>query len=241
MSPGAETEIVTVNAAAEGVVLERSSSELGNVIRSKEIQQLPLNGRNFTQLLIFVSRGNAGVDSAGLVNQHDGCRHQRNSGHKLLQAGVLRAAKPRDLLPDGRDREHGHSRRDLRIPADYRCHAGIQSAIAHGRRGVRDSHRRRGEHAVEVRYKPVPRISMGVRSQQHFRRPEHLQRLLLCGAVRTGHAQHDACCSGSLRSKPVRRLAWRSHLEKQDLLLWSLRRLAIQQAGSLPGIGADYC
>ena len=53
MSPGAETEIVTVNAAAEGVVLERSSSELGNVIQSKEIQQLPLNGRNFTQLLIL--------------------------------------------------------------------------------------------------------------------------------------------------------------------------------------------
>ena len=53
LSPGAPTEIVTVNAASEGVMLERSSSELGNVIQSKEIQQLPLNGRNFTQLLIL--------------------------------------------------------------------------------------------------------------------------------------------------------------------------------------------
>ena len=52
-SPGAVTDTVTVNAAAEGVMLEKSSSELGNVIQSKEIQQLPLNGRNFTQLLIL--------------------------------------------------------------------------------------------------------------------------------------------------------------------------------------------
>jgi len=53
LSPGAVTDTVTVNAAAEGVMLEKSSSELGNVIQSKEIQQLPLNGRNFTQLLIL--------------------------------------------------------------------------------------------------------------------------------------------------------------------------------------------
>ena len=53
LSVGTESETVTVNAAAEGVMLQRSSSELGNVIESKEIQNLPLNGRNFTQLLIL--------------------------------------------------------------------------------------------------------------------------------------------------------------------------------------------
>src|SRR5690348_10894331 len=45
---GAESETVTVNAASEGVMLQRSSSELGSVIESREIQNLPLNGRNFT-------------------------------------------------------------------------------------------------------------------------------------------------------------------------------------------------
>lgn len=50
---GAESETVTVNAASEGVMLQRSSSELGSVIESREIQNLPLNGRNFTQLLIL--------------------------------------------------------------------------------------------------------------------------------------------------------------------------------------------
>ncbi|HVH69583.1 MAG TPA: carboxypeptidase regulatory-like domain-containing protein, partial [Candidatus Dormibacteraeota bacterium] len=43
------TERVTVN--AEAVMLERSSSELGTVISEQAISDIPLNGRNFTQLL----------------------------------------------------------------------------------------------------------------------------------------------------------------------------------------------
>jgi hypothetical protein len=50
---GSTSETVEVSAAAEGVMLERSSSELGSVIETKEIQQLPLNGRNFTSLLVL--------------------------------------------------------------------------------------------------------------------------------------------------------------------------------------------
>lgn len=53
LSVGAENETVTVEATNEGIMLQRGSSELGNVIESKEIQNLPLNGRNFTQLLIL--------------------------------------------------------------------------------------------------------------------------------------------------------------------------------------------
>src|SRR6266481_2524218 len=53
LSVGSTTEIVKVTAGQEGVMLQNSSSELGNVIQTKEIQQLPLNGRNFTSLLIL--------------------------------------------------------------------------------------------------------------------------------------------------------------------------------------------
>jgi hypothetical protein len=53
MSIGSTTEIVKVTAGQEGVMLQTSSSELGSVIQTKEIQQLPLNGRNFTSLLIL--------------------------------------------------------------------------------------------------------------------------------------------------------------------------------------------
>jgi hypothetical protein len=53
LSVGSTTEVVKVTAGQEGVMLQNSSSELGNVIQTKEIQQLPLNGRNFTSLLIL--------------------------------------------------------------------------------------------------------------------------------------------------------------------------------------------
>lgn len=48
---GAVSETVTVTAEAQ--LLQASSSELGTVVSERPIQQLPLNGRNFTQLLIL--------------------------------------------------------------------------------------------------------------------------------------------------------------------------------------------
>jgi outer membrane receptor protein involved in Fe transport len=47
---GATSETVEV-VASEGEVLQTTSSELGTVIPEKSIHELPLNGRNFTQLL----------------------------------------------------------------------------------------------------------------------------------------------------------------------------------------------
>ncbi len=41
----------TVEVSAAGELVERSSVELGSVISEREVQELPLNGRNFTQLL----------------------------------------------------------------------------------------------------------------------------------------------------------------------------------------------
>src|SRR5580704_3406304 len=46
LSVGAVTETVKVSAEQEGVMLQNSTSDLGNVIQTSEIQQLPLNGRN---------------------------------------------------------------------------------------------------------------------------------------------------------------------------------------------------
>jgi hypothetical protein len=49
MTVGAVNETVSVQ--AEGQTLETGSSQLGTVIGSREVTDLPLNGRNFTQLL----------------------------------------------------------------------------------------------------------------------------------------------------------------------------------------------
>ena len=48
---GTANEVVTVQADVQG--LQTSSSELGSVIGQKAVQDLPLNGRNFTQLLLL--------------------------------------------------------------------------------------------------------------------------------------------------------------------------------------------
>src|SRR5262249_30439866 len=49
LAAGAQTEVVSVEATAEQ--LQVSSAELGTVIATKQVNDLPLNGRNFTQLL----------------------------------------------------------------------------------------------------------------------------------------------------------------------------------------------
>jgi hypothetical protein len=51
---GNATQNVTVN-ASEGAALETATSELGTVVNRKEVNDLPLNGRNFTQLLTITA------------------------------------------------------------------------------------------------------------------------------------------------------------------------------------------
>ncbi len=50
---GSTSETVTVNADAVGVMIQRASTELGTTIDQQAMTELPLNGRNFTQLLIL--------------------------------------------------------------------------------------------------------------------------------------------------------------------------------------------
>jgi len=49
LSIGSTTQ--TVNVESAGVHVENSTAELGSVIQSQEVNDLPLNGRNFTELL----------------------------------------------------------------------------------------------------------------------------------------------------------------------------------------------
>ena len=51
LEPGTASQTVTVVASEASAAVERQSSELGTEIEAKQIHDLPLNGRNFTQLL----------------------------------------------------------------------------------------------------------------------------------------------------------------------------------------------
>ncbi|HEX4807887.1 MAG TPA: carboxypeptidase-like regulatory domain-containing protein [Bryobacteraceae bacterium] len=50
---GSTSDTVTVNADAVGVMIQRASTELGTTLDEKAVHELPLNGRNFTELLIL--------------------------------------------------------------------------------------------------------------------------------------------------------------------------------------------
>src|ERR1700693_5720525 len=50
---GASTETVTVSADSVGVMVQRATTELGTTFDEQMVHELPLNGRNFTQLLIL--------------------------------------------------------------------------------------------------------------------------------------------------------------------------------------------
>ncbi len=72
LAVGATSETVTVNADAVGVMIQRASTELGTTIDEEAMHELPLNGRNFTELLILqpgvnpvnTAQGGNGVGSA---------------------------------------------------------------------------------------------------------------------------------------------------------------------------------
>jgi Carboxypeptidase regulatory-like domain/TonB-dependent Receptor Plug Domain len=66
MELGTVSETVTVTAAAP--VIERTTSQISTVIEQKQVEDLPLNGRNFTQLATLspgVTRGVPGSNAAG--------------------------------------------------------------------------------------------------------------------------------------------------------------------------------
>jgi len=66
MKVGSANDVV--NVSAQAVALETSTAELGTVVQTKEVNDLPLNGRNFTELLLLtpgVSAANPLQNSGG--------------------------------------------------------------------------------------------------------------------------------------------------------------------------------
>jgi hypothetical protein len=69
---GSSTETVTVSAESVGLMLQRATTELGSIIDEQMMHELPLNGRNFTALLIIqpgvnpvnTAQGGNGIGSA---------------------------------------------------------------------------------------------------------------------------------------------------------------------------------
>ncbi len=103
LTPGATTENVEVSSAAPLVATD--SSDLGEVIQGKQVIDLPLNTRNFTQLATLtpgVSRGmNINGNSNGTQGNAETYRYN-NSGGAVLNVNGLRP-QAHNFLLDGFD------------------------------------------------------------------------------------------------------------------------------------------
>jgi len=102
LTPGAVSEQVEV--AADAVLLSSVSSDIGLTVESKQIQDLPLNGRNFTQLATLipgVSRGVPGNVATGEGNNAETFRYGTSGGASLVVNGERPQAN--NFMLDGLD------------------------------------------------------------------------------------------------------------------------------------------
>ena len=102
LETGAVTETVQVTAAAP--LVESASSNLGEVVVGPQVTELPLNGRNFTQLATLVpgvTRGVPNSDAGGQNGNAETYRYNDSGGAALAVNGLRPQAN--NFLLDGFD------------------------------------------------------------------------------------------------------------------------------------------
>ncbi len=93
LTPGSVSESVTVDAGA--TVVDTTSSSTGEVITGQQVTELPLNGRNFTQLALLtpgVTRGAYGSQASGVGNNAETFRYNQTGGAALSVNGLRQQA-----------------------------------------------------------------------------------------------------------------------------------------------------
>jgi hypothetical protein len=100
----------TVNVSAEVPLVDTSTSSLGEVIQGRQVTELPLNGRNFTQLALLtpgVTRGAYGdIASGGSSGTNAETFRNSETGGAALSANGLRP-QANNFILDGVDNNEG--------------------------------------------------------------------------------------------------------------------------------------
>ncbi len=94
----------TVDVSAEVPLIDTQTSTTGEVIQGRQITELPLNGRNFTQLALLapgVTRGDYGDQASGVNNNVETFRNGETGGAALSVNGLR--AQANNFILDGLD------------------------------------------------------------------------------------------------------------------------------------------
>ncbi|MGH9524557.1 MAG: TonB-dependent receptor domain-containing protein [Terriglobales bacterium] len=86
---GNTSEAVEVSASSVGAMIQSVTTELGTTIDTQQIEQLPLNGRNFTQLLILQPGVNPVDTSQGNSNGNTGAGGGPDGGNISIPGSVV--------------------------------------------------------------------------------------------------------------------------------------------------------
>jgi hypothetical protein len=106
LQPGSVSESVTVDAGS--TVVDTTTSSSGEVIQGQQVVELPLNGRNFTQLALLtpgVTRGAYGSQASGIGNNAETFRYGQTGGAALTVNGLRQQAN--SYILDGIDNNEG--------------------------------------------------------------------------------------------------------------------------------------
>ena len=102
LAPGSATTTVTVSDTAP--LIDLATSSTGEVIKGSQVTELPLNGRNFTQLALLapgVTRGNAADSGNGQGGNVETFRYNQSGGAALSVNGLRPQAN--NFILDGVD------------------------------------------------------------------------------------------------------------------------------------------
>ncbi|MGA8764755.1 MAG: carboxypeptidase regulatory-like domain-containing protein, partial [Candidatus Sulfotelmatobacter sp.] len=106
LQPGNVSQTVEVSAGA--ALTDTTTSSIGEVIQVNQVTDLPLNGRNFTQLALLtpgVTRGAYGNQASGVGNQTETFRYAQTGGASLTVNGLR--PQSNNFILDGLDNNDG--------------------------------------------------------------------------------------------------------------------------------------
>jgi hypothetical protein len=106
LAVGSESQTIEVTDAAP--LIETTTSSTGVVIQGKELSDLPLNGRNFTQLALLapgITKGAYGNIAGGTAGNAESLRYNDTGGYSLSANGLRPQANI--FLLDGIDNNEG--------------------------------------------------------------------------------------------------------------------------------------
>ena len=199
LAVGELAETVSVEAATP--LVETRSPSVGQVIENDRIEELPLNGRNATDLIVLAG---AAVPQPAL-----NATSRSMPGGRRLPSLVVRRSAWRISL-DGATHNNPYDNLNLPLPFPGRA-AGVPARDEHDEREQRDALGRVGQRRDQVGNQPPPRRSLRVRAQSSVQCHQSLQR------DRSGHRRATGRWP---EPQPVRRHARRSRCRPTALFFF---------------------